>query len=802
MAPVTPATAAVPHALGPRLPATAAATAAATGPAPSPPAAASATAAAATAAAMRRCARAAAAAAPGALCARARNEGPHLALGEAEDEPAPEQEALLPRNTDGESVAEDADASAHQARELSQERIDRQLPGAAAVVAPEQVELALAGASSPAAEPRSSGDSALAAGDPGPTTAAVAPAPCAPRPPPAAPTPALPAAPVDEPYLQSLLDQELGPPKFAVRKSFEAPDGDGDAAPQPADVLSLEALLDKEFGPPKFPVPKPGSPSGSKQLAAQGSGSGSDAGARGAGAAAAGGGVKRSAQEQDTSPRGAGCGPTVLTLRITHGPAAGKQFVADDPLTEYKIGRLPDCALQVLDQEISGRHAAVRWDAGVQRWKLHDVGSLNGTSVNGTAIGRDYKVPGEECALADGDCLELGSVTRMSVALAAAAQRSAQRSAQREHADATAPKRHHATTAAGLGVDHKRLDQGCEDVPYWELPYGPYEGAGVLCVFDGHHGSKAARQATEHVPAILRAKLLLRDGRQPPPLPPPPPPPIRPSKQVMEAEEEGLVGGLEEGDEEAAAEVEADGAAEEGAPAVAEGGHGQEGSREGAGSGGAAENGGGTGATRAPSAGSGHAAATATSTAPASGAGKAAAAAGGVAEAAPAQEEAAAPPPPQVELLPPPPAGPPLPPLLRGRDVASQKALLKDTFLAADQHMSMEEGCTATLVLLEAEAGGGWLLQSANVGDSSAVLVNLTRGTWVKLSEDHRIASSVSERKRLAARGHTVRTRLYGLNISRMLGDRFLKEEDLGFLAEPYVSPTAEVGLGVRGLGF
>lgn len=33
-----------------------------------------------------------------------------------------------------------------------------------------------------------------------------------------------------------------------------------------------------------------------------------------------------------------------------------------------------------------------------------------------------------------------------------------------------------------------------------------------------------------------------------------------------------------------------------------------------------------------------------------------------------------------------------------------------------------------------------------------------------------------------------VKKRLYGLNISRLLGDKFLKDEDLGFIAEPHVS--------------
>ena len=36
----------------------------------------------------------------------------------------------------------------------------------------------------------------------------------------------------------------------------------------------------------------------------------------------------------------------------------------------------------------------------------------------------------------------------------------------------------------------------------------------------------------------------------------------------------------------------------------------------------------------------------------------------------------------------------------------------------------------------------------------------------------------------------TNHNRLYGLNLSRCLGDKFLKDEDLGLSAEPYVSPV------------
>jgi serine/threonine protein phosphatase PrpC len=34
------------------------------------------------------------------------------------------------------------------------------------------------------------------------------------------------------------------------------------------------------------------------------------------------------------------------------------------------------------------------------------------------------------------------------------------------------------------------------------------------------------------------------------------------------------------------------------------------------------------------------------------------------------------------------------------------------------------------------------------------------------------------------------RTRLYGLNLSRCLGDKFLKEQDMGLSAQPHVSPV------------
>ncbi len=52
----------------------------------------------------------------------------------------------------------------------------------------------------------------------------------------------------------------------------------------------------------------------------------------------------------------------------------------------------------------------------------------------------------------------------------------------------------------------------------------------------------------------------------------------------------------------------------------------------------------------------------------------------------------------------------------------------------------------------------------------------------------------------MGIRMKTNHNRLYGLNLSRCLGDKFLKNEDLGLSAEPFVSPTLHVEPGQRGI--
>jgi len=68
--------------------------------------------------------------------------------------------------------------------------------------------------------------------------------------------------------------------------------------------------------------------------------------------------------------------------------------------TSVVIGRLPECDVTFDDPNVSRRHAEIRFVAGV--WAVTDLGSTNGTLVNGTPIT-------DERALRDGDIVSLAS---------------------------------------------------------------------------------------------------------------------------------------------------------------------------------------------------------------------------------------------------------------------------------------------------------------------------------------------------------------------------------------------------------
>ncbi|XP_062187320.1 protein phosphatase 2C 70-like isoform X2 [Phragmites australis] len=103
------------------------------------------------------------------------------------------------------------------------------------------------------------------------------------------------------------------------------------------------------------------------------------------------------------------------------------------------------------------------------------------------------------------------------------------------------------------------------------------------------------------------------------------------------------------------------------------------------------------------------------------------------------------------------------------------------------------EGCTATALLIWFDQNKDYFAQCANLGDSACVMS--INGKMIDMTEDHRVAST-TERARIARTGKPLKdgeVRLSGLNLARMFGDKFLKEQDSRFSSEPYVSEAIHI---------
>ncbi|MRS12577.1 MAG: DUF2662 domain-containing protein [Actinobacteria bacterium] len=91
-------------------------------------------------------------------------------------------------------------------------------------------------------------------------------------------------------------------------------------------------------------------------------------------------------------------GPSGLAT-VTVGDIAHDVALQGD---EVLVGRLVECQVRLTDANVSRRHAAfIRLDDG---WAISDLGSTNGTRVNGKSI--------EHAKLSDGDVVEIG-LTRL-----------------------------------------------------------------------------------------------------------------------------------------------------------------------------------------------------------------------------------------------------------------------------------------------------------------------------------------------------------------------------------------------------
>jgi pSer/pThr/pTyr-binding forkhead associated (FHA) protein len=66
------------------------------------------------------------------------------------------------------------------------------------------------------------------------------------------------------------------------------------------------------------------------------------------------------------------------------------------------VGRSADCALRLESRQVSGHHAVIRWHDAA--WHLRDLGSGNGTWLNGVHIepGRSHRIDvGDSIRFAD-----------------------------------------------------------------------------------------------------------------------------------------------------------------------------------------------------------------------------------------------------------------------------------------------------------------------------------------------------------------------------------------------------------------
>src|SRR5205807_10635907 len=102
-----------------------------------------------------------------------------------------------------------------------------------------------------------------------------------------------------------------------------------------------------------------------------------------------------------------GAGEFLVAGRTEEGPGGGpfgavilddgrRVVVGEDPVT---VGRLPECDIVLADSNVSRRHAEVRRQGN--GFVVVDLGSTNGTKVNGVGV--------RERRLADGDELRVGN---------------------------------------------------------------------------------------------------------------------------------------------------------------------------------------------------------------------------------------------------------------------------------------------------------------------------------------------------------------------------------------------------------
>ncbi len=90
----------------------------------------------------------------------------------------------------------------------------------------------------------------------------------------------------------------------------------------------------------------------------------------------------------------------VLRVSVAGRPNSGQRFVGSGP--EIVVGRSTRCDLRLPGARASARHLMLRWDPAAHAYTAEDLGSTNGTRLNGRPL------VGGEAPLSPGDTLAVG----------------------------------------------------------------------------------------------------------------------------------------------------------------------------------------------------------------------------------------------------------------------------------------------------------------------------------------------------------------------------------------------------------
>lgn len=99
-----------------------------------------------------------------------------------------------------------------------------------------------------------------------------------------------------------------------------------------------------------------------------------------------------------------------VTLRVAAGPFKGDEYEFTEK-TQWSVGRASDCSLQLPGQDMNlvvSRHHCV-FDIDPPHLAIRDLGSRNGTYVNGVKIGGRPEGANGSTVLKDNDVVRVGN---------------------------------------------------------------------------------------------------------------------------------------------------------------------------------------------------------------------------------------------------------------------------------------------------------------------------------------------------------------------------------------------------------